>query len=194
MSAKGSKNRSVKQAKPARAVRRRAKGGVAGASPPAVDPTIAIVRELAAIVEAHSLSELAYQAGDLNLTLRRGVGAAAPLHAPAPPPTYVAAAAPAGAPPAPAGHAAAAEAEAAEGLHLVTSPFVGTFYRSPNPEAPAYVEVGDRVDKGQILCIVEAMKLMNEIESDAAGEVVAILVQDADPVEYGQPLFRVRPR
>jgi len=81
----------------------------------------------------------------------------------------------------------------AEALHEVRSPIVGTFYRSPSPDAPPYVQAGDRVRKGQVLCIVEAMKLMNEIESDAAGEVVETLVASGQPVEYGEVLFRIRP-
>jgi acetyl-CoA carboxylase biotin carboxyl carrier protein len=75
----------------------------------------------------------------------------------------------------------------------VRSPMVGTFYRSPSPEAPAYVEVGSRVSKGQTLCILEAMKLMNELESEVAGVIREILVENADPVEYGQVLFRIEP-
>jgi len=89
--------------------------------------------------------------------------------------------------------AAAAEAEDAS-LHIVKSPIVGTFYESPSPGASAYVKIGDQVENGQTLCIVEAMKLMNEIESDVAGEIVKRLVQSGQPVEYGQPLFAVRPR
>jgi acetyl-CoA carboxylase biotin carboxyl carrier protein len=74
---------------------------------------------------------------------------------------------------------------------VVTSPFVGTFYRRPNPDADTYVEVGGRVEKGQVLCIIEAMKLMNEIEADVSGTVVAVLAADSEPVEYGQPLFKI---
>ena len=84
---------------------------------------------------------------------------------------------------------AAPEAPAAPTGHTLKSPMVGTFYRSPSPGAPAFVEVGQVVTKGQTLCIVEAMKLLNEIESDAAGTVKAILVENGQPVEYGQPLF-----
>ena len=79
-------------------------------------------------------------------------------------------------------------------LHVVKSPIVGTFYESPSPGSGAFVKIGDRVEIGQVLCIVEAMKLMNEIESDAAGEIVKRLVQNGQPVEYGQALFAVRPR
>ncbi len=85
--------------------------------------------------------------------------------------------------------AAAAPTEAAG--TFISSPFVGTFYRRPNPDSSNYVAVHDKVDKGQVLCIVEAMKLMNEIEADVAGTVIAILVEDGAPVEYGQPLFKI---
>jgi acetyl-CoA carboxylase biotin carboxyl carrier protein len=78
------------------------------------------------------------------------------------------------------------------GLHIVKSPIVGTFYGSPSPGASAFVSVGDHVDKGQVICIVEAMKLMNEIESDAAGEIVKCFVSNGQPIEFGQPLFSVR--
>jgi acetyl-CoA carboxylase biotin carboxyl carrier protein len=81
-----------------------------------------------------------------------------------------------------------------EGLHIVRSPIVGTFYESPSPGSPPFVKPGDIVEAGQILCIVEAMKLMNEIESDVAGEVVKKLVANNAPIEYGQELFAIRPR
>lgn len=77
-------------------------------------------------------------------------------------------------------------------LHIVKSPIVGTFYESPSPGTSAFVKIGDRVESGQVLCIVEAMKLMNEIESDGSGEVVKRLVQNGQPVEYGQPLFALK--
>ncbi len=92
--------------------------------------------------------------------------------------------------------AAAAEAPAAvdpyAGAHIVKSPIVGTFYAAPSPDADAFVAVGDRVETGKVLCIVEAMKLMNEIESDASGEIVAVLAKPGQPVEYGQPLFAIK--
>ncbi len=88
---------------------------------------------------------------------------------------------------------AAAAAAAEEGLHWVISPIVGTFYRAPNPDAEPYVKVGDIVREGQTLCIVEAMKLMNEIECDVAGTIVKVLPDNAQPVEYGERLFAVRP-
>lgn len=155
---------------------------------------VAMARGLAEIVAAHGLSELIVDTKETTLTVRRGpVGmpmAAMPMPMPmqmpahaAPPPPALAAAAPAPAAPAP--------TVVEEKGHVVTSPFVGTFYRKPNPDSPAYVALNDRVEKGQVLCIVEAMKLMNEIEADVAGTVIGILVEDGAPVEYGQPLFRI---
>ena len=106
--------------------------------------------------------------------------------------------APVAAPVAPAPPGSKAEeppaAAAEETLHIVKSPIVGTFYESPSPGSAPFVKVGDQVEMGQILCIVEAMKLMNEIESDAAGEVVNRFVQSGQPIEYGQALFALRPR
>jgi acetyl-CoA carboxylase biotin carboxyl carrier protein len=98
-------------------------------------------------------------------------------------------------PPAPAAEPTRAEARAAEidaGLHIITAPIVGTFYRASNPEAPPFVNVGDRVSKGQVLCIIEAMKLMNEIESDVDGVVASVYPQNGQPVEYGENLFAVK--
>ena len=83
--------------------------------------------------------------------------------------------------------------EETQRLVTITSPIVGTFYRSPTPEASPFVELGSKVNKGQVLCIVEAMKLMNEIESDADGIIVKILVENGQPVEYGEPLFLIEP-
>jgi len=83
--------------------------------------------------------------------------------------------------------------EEEDGLHVVRSSMVGTFYRSPSPGAPAFVEVGDEVRKGQILCILEAMKIMNELESDVAGRVARIYVEDGQPVEFGESLFALKP-
>ena len=85
----------------------------------------------------------------------------------------------------------AAGSDLPEDAHVVTSPIVGTFYSSPSPDESAYVKVGDRIEAGQVLCIVEAMKLMNEIESDGAGVVLAIYPKNAQPVEFGEPLFAI---
>lgn len=90
--------------------------------------------------------------------------------------------------------AAAVPAEPEENLHIVRSPIVGTFYEAPSPGAPPFIKVGDQVEVGQVLCIVEAMKLMNEIECDVAGEVVKKLVANGQPIEYGQELFSIRPK
>jgi acetyl-CoA carboxylase biotin carboxyl carrier protein len=122
-----------------------------------------------------------------------GAGAAGAGHAPAPAPVTVHAppAATEAAPP-PAAPAPAA-GPAASNLVEIKSPMVGTFYRAPSPEAPSYVEVGSRVAKGQTLCILEAMKLMNELESEVAGVVREICVENSEPVEYGQALFRIEP-
>jgi acetyl-CoA carboxylase biotin carboxyl carrier protein len=94
--------------------------------------------------------------------------------------------------PAAAAPAPAEKAPEDDGGHVLNSPIVGTFYRSPNPQSPAFVEVGQRVTKGQVLCIIEAMKLMNEIESDVDGVVAQIYPQNAQPVEFGEPLFRIK--
>jgi acetyl-CoA carboxylase biotin carboxyl carrier protein len=88
----------------------------------------------------------------------------------------------------------AAEKTAAENLHIVKSPIVGTFYASASPESDPFVTVGSRVESGQALCIIEAMKLMNEIEADIAGEITKIFVENGQPVEYGEPLFGITPR
>ncbi|MGO8983743.1 MAG: acetyl-CoA carboxylase biotin carboxyl carrier protein [Terriglobales bacterium] len=88
---------------------------------------------------------------------------------------------------------AAAAPEPEESLHIVRSPIVGTFYESPSPGSPPFVKAGDKLEVGQVLCIVEAMKLMNEIECDVAGELVKKLVANGQPIEYGQELFAVRP-
>jgi acetyl-CoA carboxylase biotin carboxyl carrier protein len=153
---------------------------------------VAMARGLAEIVEAHNLSELIVDTKETTLTVRRGGGMplmqmpAMPMPMPLPAPAHHA--------PAPSAHApaaAAAPVAVEEKGHTVTSPFVGTFYRKPNPDSPPYVSLNDKVDKGAVLCIVEAMKLMNEIEADVAGTVIGILVEDGAPVEYGQALFKI---
>jgi acetyl-CoA carboxylase biotin carboxyl carrier protein len=92
-----------------------------------------------------------------------------------------------------AGHEAASTASVTEDLHIIKSPIVGTYYSAASPESEPFVKVGARVESGQALCIIEAMKLMNEIESDVAGEVVRVFVENGQPVEYGEPLFGIRP-
>ncbi|HEY2738303.1 MAG TPA: acetyl-CoA carboxylase biotin carboxyl carrier protein [Thermoanaerobaculia bacterium] len=122
--------------------------------------------------------------------------AAEPAAAPLPPPLPSRSAAPASAPVPVSAAAAPAAAEKpahAPGTHILTSPIVGTFYRSPSPDSPSFVEVGSRVKKGQVLCIIEAMKLMNEIECDVDGVIAEIYPQNAQPVEFGEPLFAIAP-
>jgi acetyl-CoA carboxylase biotin carboxyl carrier protein len=102
-------------------------------------------------------------------------------------------AAPGAASSAPATHGSAAASASSDDLHLVKSPIVGTYYGAPSPGAEPFVKVGGFVETGQTLCIVEAMKLMNEIESDTSGEVLRVFVENGQPVEYGQPLFGIRP-
>jgi len=121
------------------------------------------------------------------LTAAKGSVAPAPAAAVAAAPVSVAAPAPPAAPDAP-----AAEADPWAGAHIVKSPIVGTYYESPSPDSPPFVQVGDTVAVGKVLCIIEAMKLMNEIESDAAGKIVHVFVKREQPVEYGQPLFAVK--
>jgi acetyl-CoA carboxylase biotin carboxyl carrier protein len=114
---------------------------------------------------------------------------AAPLAAPAPQPLPAPAASPA---PAPSASAAPASEPAASASHTaLKSPMIGTFYRSSGPDAPAFVQIGDTVEKGQVICIIEAMKLFNEIEAEQSGRIVKVLVENATPVEYDQPLFLI---
>ena len=142
------------------------------------------LKKLIDLVQESGIGELEITEGEEKVRISR-MGAAAPMvmatHAP------MAMVAPNGA--APAAAPAAPEAPAAPTGHTLKSPMVGTFYRSPSPGSPAFVEIGQAVAKGQTLCIIEAMKLLNEIESDAAGTIKAILVENGQPVEYGQPLF-----
>jgi acetyl-CoA carboxylase biotin carboxyl carrier protein len=147
------------------------------------------IREILEMLKGTDVSELEIGRGDTVLKVRRGVVSGPPA-AYAPPP---AAAAPPPAAPRPE-EAKAPPKESARPAHKeVLSPIVGTFYRSPAPDAAPFVEVGARVVKGQVLCIVEAMKIMNQIESDTTGTIAAILVENAQPVAYGQPLFHVVP-
>jgi acetyl-CoA carboxylase biotin carboxyl carrier protein len=162
------------------------------------------IKELIEFLVEKDIAEFELERGDLKMRVKRGVEAhvvAAPpvpyapaAHTPAMAAASAAnspSAAPAPAPVAPASSVAHAEEEE---LHIVRSPIVGTFYEAPSPGAPPFAKIGDVVKAGQPLCIVEAMKLMNEIEADASGEIVKIYVSNAQPVEYGQPLFGIRAR
>jgi acetyl-CoA carboxylase biotin carboxyl carrier protein len=155
------------------------------------------IKELIEFLIEKDVAEFDLERGDVKVRIKRGQSAA--LYAQAPPP-MASHFPPASSVLAPGAHAAPAMAAsppaeaAAEELHLVKSPIVGTYYESPSPGSPAFIKPGDHVTQGQVLCIVEAMKLMNEIESDVAGEIVKILVNNGQPVEYGQALFSVRTR
>jgi acetyl-CoA carboxylase biotin carboxyl carrier protein len=145
------------------------------------------VQDIMKLIEKSSVTHIEWTKGDEKVVLSRGVAAAPVLHA-----APIAAALPA-APAAGAKGEAKAEVKADKPGSVVTSPFVGTFYRAPAPDAAPFTDVGQKVKKGQTLCIVEAMKLMNEIECEVDGTVAEILVQNATPVEFGEPLFRIVP-
>ncbi len=142
------------------------------------------LKALIELVQSSGISELEITEGEERVRINRtGVPVAAPGMMMQAVPQQQMMAAPA--------VAVAAPVEAVEEGHIVKSPMVGTFYRSPSPGSPSFIEVGQTVSEGQTLCIIEAMKLLNEIESDAAGVVKKILVESGQPVEYGQPLFVV---
>lgn len=169
---------------------KRAPGGSSGSSASSsrkADPVenfgMAEIRELINLFSANQFNEFELERGEFRLRLKKGgiretveplpVASVAPEMRPLDP----------AAPPPPA---------AEEDLHIITSPIVGTFYRSPSPTADAFVKLGDLVEAGKTLCIIEAMKLMNEIQSDASGSVARIFVENGQPVEYGQPLFGIK--
>jgi acetyl-CoA carboxylase biotin carboxyl carrier protein len=146
--------------------------------------------ELLDYLSSSSFVEFEMERGGFKLRLVRQAAPAAVAPAPAPQPV---AHAPAPAAGAPAGAAPATDAAVEDGLEDITSPMVGTFYRAPNPTADPFVNVGDTVEPGQVIGIVEAMKLMNEIEADRRGEIVEIAVTNGQPVEYGETIFKIRP-
>lgn len=146
------------------------------------------VEKIKAIIEAMDRTELTrfeYESEDERLILRKEIGKVVTqvVSAAESPVTTVAAA--------PAAPAQGQVAPAPVSGTVIPSPFVGTFYRAPSPDSPNFVELGDTVQKGQTLCIVEAMKLMNEIEAEVSGKIVEIYVENAQPVEFGEPLFRI---
>jgi acetyl-CoA carboxylase biotin carboxyl carrier protein len=173
---------------------KRKKSPKSAATPSINTPEIQQIEQLLRFMGDHNLEEFEYSRGDLHVRLKkpstgmayggpRGTGMPEIIVAGPPP---LPATAPANTP-------SAAEARSTEDLHLIKSPIVGTFYGSPSPGAEAFVKIGVFIEVGQTLCIVEAMKLMNEIESDESGEVVRIFAENGQPVEYGQPLFGIRP-
>src|SRR5580704_14075299 len=162
------------------------------------------LRELEHVLEfmgKHGLEEFEYERDGFRIRLKKPSSNSGPILRSAILPEIVIAS-PQGTSAAPAASSASqsaaresgpAETGRAEDLHMIKSPIVGTFYASPSPEADAFVRPGDRVKSGQVLCIIEAMKLMNEIESDMDGEVMRIFVENGQPVEYGEPLFGIHP-
>ena len=158
------------------------------------------LKELIEFLEEKNIAEFELERGDVKVRIRRA-GEHSVVHAQGEPRFYAVAPAQASGPeigtaPVPGTSAPAAPVQpvAEEGLQMVKSPIVGTFYEAPSPGAPPFVKAGDQVEVGQVLCIVEAMKLLNEIESDVAGEIVKKLASNGQPIEYGQELFVIRPR
>jgi acetyl-CoA carboxylase biotin carboxyl carrier protein len=157
-------------------------------------PEVQQIEQLLRFMSEHNLEEFEYSRGDLRIRLKKP-SAGVPIYSRSMGvpeiivPGAVQERALAASPSAP----AAPEPRATEDLHLVKSPIVGTYYEAPSPGAEAFVKIGAHVESGQTLCIVEAMKLMNEIESDESGELIRIFVENGQPVEYGQPLFGIRP-
>jgi acetyl-CoA carboxylase biotin carboxyl carrier protein len=175
-------------------------------SPPFASSEMEHIEQLLRFMAEHNLEEFEYSRGDLRIRLRKPTANSVVAQRSSVPEIIVPGeahggathltSAPGAGQPSSSGHGASsapAESRSSEDLYLVKSPIVGTFYESPSPGSEAFVKVGSHVTTGQTLCIVEAMKLMNEIESDATGEIVRIFVENGQPVEYGQPLFGVRP-
>jgi acetyl-CoA carboxylase biotin carboxyl carrier protein len=154
------------------------------------------LKQLIEFLKENQVAEFELDRGDLKVRLKfdRPLGTSAGLSdlASLLAGARASSAQPASPAPAPSSVAADPAVDPNAGLHLVKSPIVGTFYGSPSPGAAAFVAPGDRVEKGQVICIVEAMKLMNEIESDATGEIVKCFVSNGQPIEFGQPLFSIR--
>ncbi len=161
------------------------------------------IRELLAVFSQTDITELSIESGDQKVTVKKAPAnppvVPAPLHIEVP--NLAASAAPQvnPAPPAPAPVVAEsspddAGSESKNGLVPIASPMVGTFYRSPSPSAPSFVDIGDRVTVGQTVCIIEAMKLMNDLPSEVSGRIVKVCVDNGTTVEYGQPLFMVDPK
>jgi acetyl-CoA carboxylase biotin carboxyl carrier protein len=156
-------------------------------------PEVQQIEQLLRFMSEHNLEEFEYSRGDLKIRLKKP-SAGVPMYGRSmgvpeiivPGATERQAPTSQSAPPPP-------EPRATEDLHLVKSPIVGTYYEAPSPGAEAFVKIGAHVESGQTLCIVEAMKLMNEIESDESGELIRIFVENGQPVEYGQPLYGIRP-
>ncbi|SHM06376.1 acetyl-CoA carboxylase biotin carboxyl carrier protein [Chitinophaga jiangningensis] len=155
------------------------------------------IQELVKMINKSNISELSIEQDKFKITIKQKdneVQQVIAVPAPVAPVQAVAPVAPAAAPVAPAAPAATAPAAPkADNLITIKSPMIGTFYRSAGPDKPPFINVGDEVAPGKVVCIIEAMKLFNEIESEVSGKIVKVLVDDASPVEYDQPLFLVEP-
>jgi len=152
------------------------------------------IQELIKTINKSNISELSIEEGDFKITIKQEFSGHAQLAQPAPQQAYAAPQqiAPAAQPAAPI--AEKTQAPAASGnLITIKSPMIGTFYRSPSPDKPIFVNIGDEIKIGQVLCIIEAMKLFNEIESEVHGRLVKVVADDSSPVEYDQPLFIIEP-
>lgn len=156
-------------------------------------PELRQIEQILQFMTEHNLEEFEYSRGDLRIRLRKPTSGVVVQQARGgyAPEIIVPIGVDSGSPSQ--GSVGSAEGRGGEDLHLIKSPIVGTFYNAPSPGAEAFVKVGSQVESGQTLCIVEAMKLMNEIESDATGEVIRVYAENGQPVEYGQPLFGIRP-
>ena len=162
---------------------------------PAPSVNMEELRELIGLLRENGLAELELENEGFRVRLRRESAVSEPAHHAAAAPPAPAPAAPAPAPPAAPSHPGTQATTAAaqdQDLHIIPSPIVGTFYRSPSPTADPFVKIGSNVGPESVVCIIEAMKLMNEIQAEATGEVVKIYVENGQPVEYGQPLFGIR--
>jgi len=169
-------------------------GDAAPAKKLKVSPKLALVQDVILLMDDADISELAFEQGGVKIHLRRGPGmpfAAAPVVSSMPMAAVPAAGGPAAA--ANAAPAAGAPADKSDNTVTLNSPMVGTFYRAPSPDAKVFVEEGDKITVGQVYCIVEAMKLMNEVKSEVNGKVVKILVQNGQAVEFNQPLLVIDP-
>lgn len=159
------------------------------------------IQELIRMINKSNIGEVTIEEKGFKVTIRQKqdqvqqivASAAAPVYSAAPPALPAAASAPAA--PASSNEKSKPAAEAAAPANTITikSPMIGTFYRSPSPDKPSFINVGDEIAPGKVVCIIEAMKLFNEIESEVSGRIVKVLVDDASPVEYDQPLFLVEP-
>lgn len=147
------------------------------------------IRQIIELMEEHDLSEVDLQQGDEKIKLGRGQTVAAPVYAAPPAPAVSSGGSPSGS----AGGGSAGGGSVDSGTITINAPMIGTFYSKANPESPAFVKVGDHVGPDTVVCIVEAMKVFNEIPAECSGKIVEVLVSDQQAVDFGKPMFRVQP-